>query len=580
MTCSASLLLLFLSMFPPIQEIEWARREVRSLGFGVEMPRPWIYEIAGKTRLVGRERPGARKVPAELSVRSDRASMSLDFTSKSYRDNDLPLAFPGCRVTKEERLDLAGVPAHFFHLTDLGSGRAGTDLFETIVRSEGRHVFISLFFESGRNEDYEDIYRHVLESLWVSEKPTVSEQIASKRAAQKQIPEGKIAWTSSFQSALLEAQERNVPLFIALNMDNEAANDQILKSHYEDPEIVSISRKMVCVIGSIFDHGGRQGKGGYCPRFGNLYCEEHRSSEMAVRERYLRSPTAVAPQHMMCSPDGTLLSRREYMLPTLDLLRMMEGAIQVVESQAKYKDFGSADGLLSLYRKAEGQKERREIVSDVLYLGDEELARGFFEKVGEDLGPEELSEVIDNLAYSRHPDGSLYAASFLGHELEKIRNGSARAIEILGDARVTEQVQARLKKERSLDVKKELLRALGSAGREDKKIADLILKYTRSGPVKLRVHAVLALRHFPGNKKVMQAILKSFRTGRGDELKGAAALILGLHKVQGAAPILEKAARAEGVGELEGEMARWALECIRGDLDPQAGFRELAKKLM
>lgn len=564
---------------------EWTRRDVRSLGFAVDLPSDWTYEIQG-SRLISRDRSpdGGGGL---VSVHADRAGMSLDETARSHRDSFLPGSFPNCRIKTDEPREIGPLHGHFFHVTRLSGSQEGKELFDTILRVKGRHVFVSLFFDSGRARDFRDLYAHMVSSVSVRDGAPLppSQPSRVEERGRRTPPRGKIHWKGSVAGAFAEAKKRNVPVFIVLNMDNEKANNRILKTHYQDEEVVELSRKMVCVIGSIFDHRGfRRGGGGkpnYCPRFGSVYCAEHRDIEVKVRERYLRTPTAIAPQHMFCSPEGELLSRREYMLPRLDLVRMMEGALGAVERKSRLDGIDTAEEFFGLYEKAADVEERRGVVGDVLYFGDVELGIEFFGLIakGEAGGAAGLEEALESVRHSRHPDGSLYCEGFLEHTSEKVRELAARALAATADGRVLDRIRDRTRKERSTLVKGLLIQALGAAAAEDGRVADLLIRYSKSGPKSQKINAVLALRHFPENKKVAEAVLKAFRSGRGDEVKSAAALVLGVFRIQGAEPLLEKWGE-DKFGTPQAEIVRWALECIRGDREPSDGFDALATGLV
>jgi HEAT repeat protein len=542
------------------------------------MPATWSFEIQG-SRLLGREHPASGLI-ASVSLHAQRASLSLEATARMHRESNLPGAFPGCKIVKDERVEIKGRAAQVFHVTRLAS-HPDTELFDAVVDGGGSFLFVSLLFEKGRSAEYREIFHRMVGSARgkdTSPEPTPG---PSARPRPTEV-EGKISWVGSLDQALEEARKRNVPILAALNMDNESANNRILTTHYENPQIVALSRRMVCVIGSVFDHGGYDRGGGDlrpCPRFGSVTCAAHRDVEVAVRERYLRTPAAVAPQHLLISPDGKLLARREYMLPVADLLQMMEGALRVVERASLLVDVTSAGDFLSLYHKAGDARERRELVGDILHAGSPEIAAGFVAGLAADGNEEALLEALAFAGETRHPDAGLAVVTLLGHDSEAVRAETARVIEATGDARVVDRLRSQVSREKSTSVKLRLIQALGAAGAEDDKVVGLLVKYTGTGTSSQRAAALLALRHSGPEKKILECALRAFRSARSDDVKAAAALLFGLHRITGTIPLLEKWIDEAGAS-FEAETGRWALACIRGEKDPEKDVESRARAIL
>lgn len=551
---------------------------METLGISLEVPTEWSRELtSGGTRLLCREFP-AKRVIALLSVHTNAAVTSLDRAVEYHKDETLPSMFPGCQVLSEERIQIGDRNAHFLHIDKLGAGQPASELFETVIETENFYGFISLYFAPGRSDDYRDLYERVRSSFKVDKSVSVygdsarSQDSSSSSAATGAGSLGSIEWRTHFDSAFEEARTRDVPVLIAFNMDNESACLSILRTHYQDPEVVALSQKMVCLVGSTSLHDSGETP---CRRFKSLRCVEHRDVEIRARETYIRRPVAVAPQHLICSPDGRLLSRREYMLPKRDLARMMDGAIQANSRKSLYFKDGQEPAFFSLYSQAKTPEERRQVIGDVLYSGDEKLCKEIFDRIASSRKVDGLVEVMETLSYCRHPAGVDHAVRYLNNPSEFVRAEAARSLKSLAVPQAVEGLKARLRKERIDRVKFHLLRALGTCGAEDEAIASLLVKQAKRGPSLLRINALLALRDFTLDKTLRRTLVQVYRSERNHEVKAAAALLVGLHQVEEAVEFMEK--DLVGVGQTHlARITRWALSSIAGETDPLVDFEDLA----
>jgi len=120
----------------------------------------------------------------------------------------------------------------------------------------------------------------------------------------------QVEWVASFSEALRLARETKRPIFVAFNMDAEVANDAMVKDVYRDRKFVEKSRKFVCVVASIFKHEEPVGAAGgpECARFGRIGCAQHKDCEIRAREALLGGTEVIAPQHVICTAEGTLLA--------------------------------------------------------------------------------------------------------------------------------------------------------------------------------------------------------------------------------------------------------------------------------
>jgi len=147
-------------------------------------------------------------------------------------------------------------------------------------------------------------------------------------------PERQIAWIGAYELALQEAQESGRPLLICLNMDGEAANDELALETYRAPDLVRRTRDLVPLIASAFRHDAREATAGAsnrqpCPRFGVVTCDEHIAVERALREHWFAGINEiVSPQHILADPEGRALSLRKFELGARELCAMVDEILE------------------------------------------------------------------------------------------------------------------------------------------------------------------------------------------------------------------------------------------------------------
>jgi HEAT repeat protein len=154
-------------------------------------------------------------------------------------------------------------------------------------------------------------------------------------------------------------------------------------------------------------------------------------------------------------------------------------------------------------------------------------------------------------------------ADYLDHDDEKLRNEAAVALEQLAAPESAKAIASALSKEKSAAVRKDLARALGSAGAGDDKARKALLKCAGSDKDELvRRNAVVALGWLVPGSDVHKALgdsLSAAEPGR----RSAAALAMALSRNPAWIPILEQAGTAEADPEAKAH-AKAALEVLRG----------------
>ncbi len=505
------------------------RHAVGDRGFSLEAPVSWKPgRAAGSIQLLMREYP-SQNVVAILSVQLHPKSASLSSWATDYKSRQVPVIYPGARFTLDEETQILGRPAHRFQLVDLPATYEKYSAFETLIAFDNYFAFVSLHFDETRPRDYGPLYESILGSIETDEAAvpasSMSDLFDSRRI--DYVPVDQIEWIESYPQAFEIARQRNVPVLIAFNRDQEPACQRFADRHYHDPEIVALSRRMVCLIASTFDHESAGNGQAECSRFGWVDCATHRDVDIRARQNLLEgTEVAIAPQHILCRPNGETLVRKEYEISKSALADLMREAIAVVSrdaQKAESDDFGER------YSVANSREAKRTVLHDASLALD---ARDF-RRLGESLvkqakTPADALDLIDALAGTSHPDAAEIIERQLRHKVAEVRLLAARSLRQIASASSAKSLLTALRGEKKAAAACEMIHALGQCAPGDTRVAAALTRELTGPPLCRRLSAIVALRRFPDNSRVNKELRKLLGSTREDEsILVAAAWTLG-----------------------------------------------------
>jgi hypothetical protein len=430
---------------------------------------------------------------------------------------------------------------------------------------------------------------------------------------------GTIAWDADWDAAFERAAREHRPVFLAVNMDGEAANDRLAEKVYADPAVVALSQRTVNLVASRFDHAGAK----TCPRFPGIECVAHKRVDGAARQGVLVADPngyVVAPQHVFLAPDRRVLLSVPYEVTAEELewcfvaalqafdpesakglsapgrapRRLIQGGVfdpskvpganlvpptreQVLEllKEVKASLWGEGREMKILRILMSPEPEAVEYISAELKI-DWFGRRGFGggggggpagPGGGAGAGAAAMGDRQDRLM---HAIGVLspkvywkVVAEYLDHDDEKLRNEAVVALEQLAAPESLKTLLAAAGKEKSPKVRKDLLRAIGSAGAEDEKASKALIKALKSDKDELvRRNSVVALGWVSPSAEVNKTLADALAEGPV-EMRAAAAIAMAVSRHDVWLPFLEKATGAGGAPELEPHVQA-AITVLRG----------------
>ncbi len=116
----------------------------------------------------------------------------------------------------------------------------------------------------------------------------------------------KIEWQASYELALEQAAAEHRVVFVAYDHEDEARCEYFLKKLTRDKQVAALAERTLNVPVSLQTHK----KGGKCPRFKGLSCNDHRRSEAALRGSVVqenRHGVVAVPQYLWIDGEGKVL---------------------------------------------------------------------------------------------------------------------------------------------------------------------------------------------------------------------------------------------------------------------------------
>lgn len=140
-----------------------------------------------------------------------------------------------------------------------------------------------------------------------------------------------IEWDHTYEDALARAAAEKKVVFIAVNMDGERANEEMVKKTYKEKRIVELSGSTINLIASNDTHTKGDGP---CKRFGLVTCPEHRRIDISVRGKVLKPDEegyVIAPQHVWLGPDAKVILSVPYQVSDAELEWCFFTALRAVD---------------------------------------------------------------------------------------------------------------------------------------------------------------------------------------------------------------------------------------------------------
>jgi len=378
-------------------------------------------------------------------------------------------------------------------------------------------------------------------------------------------PADMVVWSASVESALEQARRESKPIFIAINMDGERANNEMVAIHYQHALIRELTGHTVNLFASRFDHGSGTNP---CPRAGSISCAEHMLVEKEVRNLFLEGEArqnVIAPQHLFVSDEGVLLHSVPYQISVGELEWCLVRALKKVDPEFSWKLSGPARAphRLVIQGLAEADDEELGLIPDrdevtaileeLKKVGRGQLAPGVLGQMSRLIRSEDkramdyvasmLKSQYFSLGDGRRLELCLHGIGqsspsawwrvvepFLSDHRLPVRSEAAVALEQLAEPASLSALLKQWRREQEPQGRKELIRAIARVGSDDRKASALVEDLARKGKsLDLRVCAVIAAAALDDREAVL-ALAKEALVDEQAAVRAAAAYVIAVRR--------------------------------------------------
>jgi len=384
-----------------------------------------------------------------------------------------------------------------------------------------------------------------------------------------------IRWEQDYDTAIARAAAEKRPMFVAFLMDDEPANDQTVKEHYQDPQIVKLLENFVCLVGCVGEHPGTEPG---CKKFPGLECQHHQAIEKKARQRWLVGDLVCTPQHVFCDPQGNVVRRKVYLIGKATLAKCLLMTLDDcgVDTGRMKVDFGKAG------EDALPDTERASVTAWLTDLDSRNLQvrEAALRGLGQAEDIRALPAVL-KCCDARNDDATRLAAiGALG------RKGNYRAVEpltallkdknaaILGEvAKALDTIQMpdavppllkSIKTEKRDRVLGVLLRAAAHSQPGNVEVRGICLKLLKGASAQLRASVLVALGRLDPDEKILAAV-SPLLDSRNQNTRGLAVWVLGNQCCAAANEALTKLQNEEKTPEVQ-KLLGSAIRRARGEV--------------
>lgn len=400
----------------------------------------------------------------------------------------------------------------------------------------------------------------------------------------------EIAWVKTWAEAKKIAAEQKKPIMVHFNMDGEPACEECARTHFHNKEVVELSKKFVCLIGSRGAHESEKiaqipADSPLCHRFGTVTCAEHVKAETDVRLEILQSNIVTAPQFLFLTPDRKILARRVYAFSPGELLKMMNRALE-------YYQPGMGDAAAAAAEKEQiatflkdavsGNEQRRKSAIAALASRDEpEIIQFFLAQTGGDIDETRRKDAIKAIADACNANCLPRLCQLLKDRSAGIRRASAKALYQMGMAEAVPGIVDAFGTEASITGKALYLRVLAACALYDPKVEELLEKSLTHPKPLLREQAAWALALGVPKESALKKVMTMAKgdTDNAARAVGAVAATKMVRRMKKPVSQRDRARTSKDMADAAERDLRPILRTIR-DKDSDATIKYLASQCM
>lgn len=372
-----------------------------------------------------------------------------------------------------------------------------------------------------------------------------------------------IAWETDYDAAFKKAKAENRPIMVAFIMKGESANEEIVRNHFHNKELIEQSRRFVCLIGCIGLHG-EKGESP-CSAFPGITCADHERVEMRARISILEASLVSAPQFVFLAPDGkTMLLRHVWALAPIELvnkLKMAHAYFDPTSAPAGFKDKRDLVTRLIDDASGENQDKRRTGLATLAKHDDPKVTEFLMKQTANGV---DLQKRLEAIFYMRDRGNAKVLPllhKLIASEDSQIRMYTAVALEGIAMVESSGPLKQAFDKEGKDRIRSHIVRALFACATDDKTRRDVVMKLLASTSQLDQILGLYQAINLKRDADLDKALLKSMNS-TVTQVRVAAYFAIGSLKVEKAKDPIERKIGSER--DPAKSAAQWALEQLGG----------------
>ncbi len=371
-------------------------------------------------------------------------------------------------------------------------------------------------------------------------------------------------WLGDLDDALEKAKETGKPVLIAMHMKGEIACDRMIRQVYTDPQVLSRLESFV-VLPTSPDRHNMTAPEAPCPRFPGINCADHLMAEVQVKERVLGTDTVKVPQHIILSPDGERLSFHVFEMKKTAFLDFLDQGL-ALNAKAALEGLGAVVAGYFRDLREGNAKEKKKAVALILGVDDTKAHELLFQTIQSMGKTSDKFTSIRAMGYEEleEPAGPLLLR-WLHDPALRIVNAAVVSLEECGYGPALEPLLALGKTAKDKELRKDIVRALGTVGAADKRARAVIMRATEARSDTLRISGYLATASLLWEEDVIGHLKERFKKERRSLLPKLA--ILRAFQINGSAeliPVLREMTAKESNKQLR-DVAEALSRILNGD---------------
>ena len=397
----------------------------------------------------------------------------------------------------------------------------------------------------------------------------------------------QIHWETNYEKAIEKSKSQKSLLFIAINMEGERANEEALKVHYKDRQILKLSKLCVNLFAAA-NPGGKSGK-----RISGVSYEQAAQIEMRVREKFLGigpDQDVVAPQHLFVSPEGKVLLSVSYRITVGELEWMFVTALKKLDPSFEWPETGrmrapkrlkmgyeapkapatqvpskeEIDKIIKDLRKGRGAFKHNMDKIALILRSDDKAAIQFAGSTLKSrwVGDGRRVSILEQIGKVSPKAWYVIVKDYVDSKNDKVRDAAIVAARKLAEKKLATSLKKQLSKEKDSRIKGHLLRALAACSPKDETAIRAIARALKGNDEELRIQAVAALALLEKRKAVHDYLSKALSDASG-QVRSTAAYAIGVRREKE----LRQALEAVLATEQEAGAKKWmetARTCLEG----------------